>query len=372
MKQIVYADNAATTKLDSDAFEAMKPYMLEEYGNPSQPYAFSRLTKQAIKDAREKIAFCIGADPEEIVFTSGGTESDNWAIKCFCQPGKNVITSEFEHHAVLNACIAVKRHGYTVRYIKPDKQGFVQPSELQNTISNNTGLVSIMLGNNEIGTIQPIKELASIAHGKGVIFHTDAVQAVGHIPINVHELDVDMLSSSAHKYNGPRGIGFLYIKHGISAKPFMDGGSQEMNLRAGTENVAAIVGMSVALEKNCRAIKQNEQYLLGLEQRLESALNAKSVDYRRNGGENHLPGLMSLSFPGYSGEMILHRLDLMGIEISTGSACDGHKDQISHVLKAISLDKELAEGTIRISLGKYNTEEEVDCISNALCSVISK
>lgn len=244
MSNLIYADNAATTKLDIDAFEAMKPFLLESYGNASQPYSFGVKVRRAINKARKTIAECIGADPEEIYFTSGGTESDNWAIKIGSSINKSngsIITSQIEHHAILHACNAMEREGKQVKYLPVTHEAVVLPESLEEVISSETSIVSVMTANNEVGSIQPIKELAAIAHKNGSLFHTDAVQAVGHIPINVKELDVDMLSASAHKFNGPKGIGFLYVKKGIDLKPFMDGGAQERGMRAGTENVASIV-----------------------------------------------------------------------------------------------------------------------------------
>ena len=376
MKVHIYADNAATTKLDSDAFEAMKPYLLEEYGNPSQPYFFAKKPKMAIKKARETIAECICAEPEHIFFTSGGTESDNWAIKCYGgAPGdvKIIVTSSIEHHAILNACERQENQHHII-YLPVDKYGLVSPDDLDKALdwsgepicSCMVFLASIMLANNEIGTIQPIKELCEVAHKHGASFHTDAVQAIGHIPVNVKELGVDMLSASAHKFNGPKGVGFFYDK-GRLVYPHNDGGSQEYGRRAGTENVAGIVGMAIALKNNVDSLEQNRKHLLRLEERLIRQLNASSIDYIRNGSEeNHLPGLINLSFKGFDGEAILHRLDLMGISVSTGAACDTKTTQISHVLKAIGLDNNLAKGTIRISLGKDNTIEDVNRIAQGL------
>ena len=375
MKRLIYADNAATTKLDKEAFKAMLPWMTEEYGNASQPYSFSREPKKALAEARASIAACINAEPEEIFFTSGGTESDNWAIKgsAFSDPEhKATITSAIEHHAVLHACEAIERLGYPVSYLSPTTRGVITPEILDSTITDNTRLVSVMFANNEIGSIQPIQDLCEIAHSHGALFHTDAVQAVGHVPIDVKELKVDMLSSSAHKFNGPKGIGFLYVRKGAYIKPFMDGGAQERGYRAGTENIAAIVGMALALRKNCEAIEENRLKVLRLEKKLVEKLNASGVHFIRNGSDPSLPGLLSLSFPGQDGETILHRMDLKGISISTGSACDSQKTAISHVLQAIRLDKEYAEGTIRVSLGKYNTEDDVNCIAMSLAEFLSK
>lgn len=373
MKQHIYADNAATTKLDKAAFEVMTPWLLEEYGNASQPYAFARKSKKALADARATIAECIGALPEEIYFTSGGTESDNWVIKssAFYDPKKRAtITSAFEHHAILHSCTAIERLGYPVAYMWPSNEGYITPKILEKYITDNTRLASVMFANNEIGSIQPILELCKVAHAYGAIFHTDAVQAVGHIGINVHEIGVDFLSASAHKFNGPKGTGFLYIRKGVELPPYADGGVQENTHRAGTENVAAIVGMAAALKANCDLLEQNQQHTLNLERQLISRLDEAGIVYKRNGGGSKLPGLLSLSFPGKDGEAILHRMDLMGISISTGSACDSVNTEISHVLQAIRLNEEYAKGTIRISLGKNNTEEEAKRIAAALIKIL--
>lgn len=373
MKRFVYADNAATTKLDIDAFEAMKPFLLEEYGNPSQLYAFSKAPKRAIKQAREEIAACIGAQPEEIYFTSGGTESDNWAIKGTAYTNSTkfeIVTSAFEHHAILHTCKALEQSGYPVHYVAPTRKGYITPEELAAKLTEKTGLVSIMLANNELGTIQPIKELCKVAHSHGALFHTDAVQAVGHIPVNVNELGVDLLSASAHKFNGPKGIGFLYIRKGTIILPYVNGGAQENQMRAGTENVAAIVGMAIALKKNCNELHQNAAHISELQQLLLQELNRAEITYRHNVVGNILPGVLSLSFSGGKGEQILHRLDLLGICVSTGSACDSKRTHISHVLQAINLPTEDAESTIRISLSKHNSVDDIHAIVSALKKVL--
>ncbi len=379
-KSFIYADNAATTKLNNAAFEAMKPFLLDDFSNPSQPYSFSRQSRKAIKESRKIIAECIGAEPDEIFFTSGGTESDNWAIKCFGRQSekKTIITSEIEHHAVINACESVNKET-TVNYISVDRYGLVNKDELKtllisepvDLISASNCLVSIMLANNEIGTIQDIKELAKIVHQYGAMFHTDAVQAVGHISIDVKELGVDMLSASAHKFNGPKGVGFLYIKKGALIQPFHNGGSQEFSMRAGTENVAGIVGMAIALKESCSFIQQNTIHLTELEKSLVNILKAGGVDFIRNGANNHLPGNVNISIRNANGEMLLHRLDLMGIYISTGSACDSVNNQVSHVVKAIRVPQEYAEGTIRITLNHENTLEDVIQIGNAIAKILA-
>lgn len=373
MKRYIYADNAATTKLDAVAFEAMKPFLLDEYGNPSQLYSFSRIPKRAIQEARETIASCIGALPEEIFFTSGGTESDNWAIKgaAFLNgQRRSTITTSFEHHAILHSCKAIEQQGYPIVYLGPTNDGYITGEILKGYTKDKPFIVSVMYANNEIGTVQPIKELCTIAHKSGSLFHTDAVQAIGHVPINVHNLDVDMLSASAHKFNGPKGIGFLYIKKGIKIPSYIDGGAQELKRRAGTENVAGIVGMAVALKQNCDHLQENSRHIEALEFELISRLNAAGVDYIRNGGENRLPGFVSLSFIDMDGEAILHRMDLSGICVSTGSACNSVSAEISHVLKAIRLTDEYAKGTVRISLGKENSQDDVETISQAIRKIV--
>ena len=370
----IYADHAATTQLAQEAFEAMKPYLMNEYGNVSQLYSFAREPKKAVKEARAIIASCIGALPEEIFFTSGGTESDNWAIKgCALSGGREdvIITSSIEHHAILRSCAAVERIVYPVAYLPVDHSGTVLPAKLNEYITDRTRLVSIMLANNEIGTIQPIEELSEISHQHGAIFHTDATQAVGHIPVDVNKQGIDMLSASAHKFNGPKGIGFLYIRKGIDISPLLDGGSQEKGLRAGTENVASIVGMAIALKYSCEAMQERSEYLHMLEWLLLQKLTENKLDYRYNGGKNHLPGLLSLSFKGADGEALLHRLDLMGISVSTGSACNSKSTELSHVLKAIDMPEEYTFGTIRVSLGYENTEENVERIADALKKIIN-
>lgn len=369
---MIYADNAATTELDIDAFESMCPFLLQQYGNASQPYSFGAEAKKALRNARQIIARCIGADPEEIFFTSCGTESNNWAIKMGAIMGKRIATSVIEHHAILNSCATLKKQGIEISYVPVSDTGEVLSEELEKVIGDDTSLVSIMLANNEIGTVQKVKELAFIAHQHGAVFHTDAVQALGHIDVNVHELNVDMLSASAHKFNGPKGIGFLYIKKGTEISPYIDGGSQETGKRAGTENVASIVAMAVALEKNCANILANKKHLDELDDLLIKRLNESGLDYRRNGGKNRIPGNISLSFKHREGETILHRMDLKGICISTGAACDSVNTQISHVIEAIGVPDEYATGTIRISLGRDNTSEEVTAIADALVSILVK
>lgn len=372
MKEYVYADNAATTRLSNKAFESMLPYLQNEYGNASQLYSFARLPKKALKEARQVIANCIGAQPSEIFFTSCGTESDNWVINGAVQQHLPIVTSSIEHHAILRPCEAAKRCGCSVSLLPVTKEGIVLSSSVKEVVHSSCGLLSVMYANNEIGTIQPIKELATIAHENGWLMHTDAVQAMGHTRINVRELGIDMLSASAHKFNGPKGIGFLYIKEGIDWPSLIKGGAQEKGLRAGTENVASIVGMATALEENVISICENESYLAHLEEILISNLSRSGIVFYRNGAENHIRGNVSLSFPNRSGESIMHRLDLKGICVSTGSACDSKDTQISHVLKAIGLEEMLAKGTIRISLSKYNTEQDMIKIVQVLVGILKE
>lgn len=372
MKEYVYADNAATTRLSNKAFESMLPYLQNEYGNASQLYSFARLPKKALKEARQVIANCIGAQPSEIFFTSCGTESDNWVINGAVQQHLPIVTSSIEHHAILRPCESAKRCGCSVSLLPVTKEGIVLSSSVKEVVHSSCGLLSVMYANNEIGTIQPIKELATIAHENGWLMHTDAVQAIGHTRINVRELGVDMLSASAHKFNGPKGIGFLYIKEGVNWPALIKGGTQENGLRAGTENVASIVGMATALEENVISICENESHLAHLEEILISNLSRSGIVFYRNGAENHIRGNVSLSFPNRSGESIMHRLDLKGICVSTGSACDSKETQISHVLKAIGLEEMLAKGTIRISLSKYNTEQDMIKIVQVLVGILKE
>ena len=370
---MIYADNAATTKLDNNAFEAMKPFLINEYGNASQPYSFAKPAKKALSAARESIASCINAAPEEIYFTSGGTESDNWAIKgsALSDPQKQAtITSKIEHHAVLKACATIEQLGYPVVYLPVTNEGIICPGTLEHYMTNTTKLVSVMLANNEIGTIEPITELCKIAHKYGAIFHTDAVQAVGHIPINVRQLGVDMLSASAHKFNGMKGCGFLYVRKGIKIPSYLDGGAQEYGKRAGTENVAAIIAMATALRINCERMEKTTKKLNHLEELFLDRFNETGIDFRRNGSINHLPGSINISIKNADGEMLLHRLDLKGICVSSGAACDSVNTQVSHVINAIKVPKVYAKGTIRITFGIDNNEKDAIEIADALANIL--
>lgn len=370
---MIYADNAATTKLDEDAFEAMKTYLAIEYANVSQPYSFAKSAKSALKRSREVVAACIGAEPEEIYFTSGGTESDNWAIKSVLHlknRNKHIVTSQIEHHAVLNACRSLEGFGVSTNFLPVDRDGELSPKTLEGALKKDAALVSVMLANNEIGTIEPIRELSGIAHEHKAVFHTDAVQAVGHVPINVKKLGVDMLSASAHKFNGMKGSGFLYVRNGIDIHPYLDGGAQERGQRAGTENIASIVAMATALRKNCDRMENTIVQLRNLENIFLSRLSQGRLDYVRNGSSNHLPGNINISIRGADGEMLLHRLDLKEICISTGSACDSVNTQVSHVIKAIQVPAPYAEGTIRITFGVDNTEKEAVAIAEAILHIL--
>ena len=374
----IYADNAATTQLDPAALDAMLPFLQDLYANPSSLYSFSRSAKKALQEARETIAECIGALPEEIFFTSGGSESDNWAIKnfVFTTPEKKcqILTSSIEHHAILNSCAeAVRLFCCSTNYVAIDKFGAVDIDDFRKKLSKNTAGVSIMLANNEIGTIQDIKTLAAIAHEHNTLFHTDAVQAIGHIPVNVQELGVDMLSASAHKFNGPKGIGFLFVKQDTPLVSFVNGGQQEFARRAGTENVASIVGMATALKNNCSQMHENTLKLQKMETLFKEIISESISDVVFNGDSiHHLPGLISLSIPGASGESLLHILDLKGIAVSTGAACNSKNTEISHVLKAMNHPKDLAKGTLRVSLGKYNTINDIEHLADVLICSIKK
>lgn len=370
----IYADHAATTKLSEKALMAMMPYLQEDFKNPSTLYLSARVPRKAIADAREVIATAIGSLPNEIYFTSGGTEADNWAIKNVLFSGEQcrnkIITTCIEHHAILNSCKIMEKLGYEVVYLPVDREGIISSDALEKEMGSNVALVSIMHINNEIGTMQNIKELAEIAHKCGALFHTDAVQAVGHIEIQVHQLGVDMLSASAHKFNGPKGVGFLYLKNGVGINSFITGGSQESGKRAGTENVAGIVGMSEALKENVSNLKENNVYLLYLEGLFVDLLKKNNIDFMVNGSINKKPGNISLSIADADGEVLLHRLDLKGIEVATSSACDSVNHRISHVIRAIGVPEKYARGTIRISLGADNTIEEIQTIAQELSGIV--
>ena len=373
----IYADHAATTPLLPEALEAMLPYLKEDFGNPSSLYGRGVKARHAVDMARDIIAGCIHARQDEIFFTSGGTESDNWALEGVCKAlknkGKHIIVSSIEHHAILNTCAALEAKGYEVTYLPVDGNGMVEASELERSIRSDTVLVSIMLANNEIGTIQDIKTLTKIGHGHGVLFHTDAVQAVGHIPVNVKRLGVDLMSASAHKFNGPQGCGFLFVKHGTPILPFHHGGQQEAGLRAGTENVAGIVGMATALQYNIKEMRESEKLLKEMAKTFKDILSAKYPQAVFNGDcRERLPGHISVSFPERDGEALLHLLDLKGICISTGAACNSRSTEVSHVLWAIGLPDDVAKGTLRVTFGHGNTVHDAEIIANTLITLLKK
>ena len=376
-KHHIYADNAATTKIDPVTFDAMVPFLKDIYANPSSLHSLGKCARDAVESARQQIASCIGASPDSIVFTSGGTESDNLAIngvvRAMRDKGSHVIASAIEHHAVLNCCDALRKDGFATTFLPVDASGLVSLDALSDAIRPQTKFVSIMMANNEIGTIQDIYRLASITHDRGLIFHTDAVQAVGHIPVNVAELGVDLLSASAHKFNGPKGVGFLYIRKGVTLYSFMNGGQQEAGYRAGTENVAGIVGMACALKNHFVTLSDNINKLNRMSAMLASRISSIIPEARFNGhATERLPGLLSISFPRISAESLMHLLDLKGIFISTGAACNSKATVVSHVLHAIKLTEEYSAGTIRISLSKDNTESETVIIADSIVSFYSK
>ena len=373
MKHFIYADNAATTKLDKDAFNAMLPWLQEEYGNASQPYSFARKPKKALMEARTLIAECIGAQPDEIYFTSGGTESDNWAIKGIAEKGKkhHTIATQIEHHAILNACRRLEHFGFQVDYLPVDKQGVVSCEDLVKFIKGNTELISVMMVNNEIGTIEPIKELATVAHDNGILFHTDAVQAYGQLLIDVKKENIDLLSASAHKFNGPKGVGFLYIRKKIPLPEYIHGGKQERNHRAGTENVPGIAGMGKAAEIAFTTREYREKEIQQLRDYLIRRLQ-RGIPYCRLNGSltNRLPGNCNISFQFIEGNELLLLLDEKNICASAASACSTGDTSPSHVLIAMGIPEKLARGTLRLTIGYQNTREEIDytvqCIKEAV------
>ena len=372
MNKRIYADHAATTPLMPEALEVMLPFLKENFGNSSSIHSWARNPREAIREARATIAKCINAEPEEIFFTSGGTESDNWVVK---GSSGRLLVSSYEHHAVLNAAASEAKRGRDVVYVRPkvgNGGGYIMPERLSKVWKEGISLVSVMTANNEIGTINPIHLLSEFAHKRGALFHTDAVQAVGHIPIDVQEMGVDFLSASAHKFNGPKGIGFLFIRKGIKLKSLLNGGQQENGLRAGTENVASIVGMATALKLNCERMEENVEHLENLTARLRDGIDRIFPDaiYLGDGVAGQLPGFTSVSFSGHPAEGLLHMLDLKGIAVSTGAACDSKNTQISHVLKAVNVTNEIARSTIRFTFGPENTVAEVDAILAALKRIL--
>ena len=374
MNKTVYADNAATTALSKTAFEAMLPYLTTEYGNPSSVYSFGHNAKRAIQKAREKVASVIGALPEEIYFTGGGTEADNWAIKSAAKlnqnAGKHIISSAIEHHAVLHTLDSLKEQGYEITCLGVDEYGQISLQELCSAIRKDTVLISIMAANNEIGTILPTAQIGAIAREHGVIFHTDAVQAVGHIPINVRAMNIDMLSLAGHKFRGPKGIGALYVKKGLNLPAIIHGGGQERNLRSGTENVAGIVGLGAALEEAASNMKENMQEVPALRDRLISGV--LQIPHVRLTGDptDRLPGIASFAVEGVEGESMVMMLDQNGICASSGSACSSGSQEASHVLLATGLPNQLAHSSLRFSLNEDNSEKDVDYILEKLPVII--
>ncbi len=372
---MIYADNAATTRLSPAALEAMLPYLQEEYGNPSSLYRFAGRARQVLEGARADLAACLNAQPEEIVFTSGGTESDNWALRGVAEAlgkkGKHILVSAVEHHAILHTAQWLRKQGFEVEQLPVDSLGRVRPEALEAALRSDTILVSVMLANNEIGTIEPIRALAAVAHEHGVLFHTDAVQAVGHIPVDVGELGVDLLSLSGHKFHGPRGIGALYVKKGTPILPLIHGGGQERGRRSGTENVAGAVGMAAALKERLATLEADSARLADLRDRLVQGLLKLPKSRLTGDPTDRLPSIASLVFECVEGESILLQLDARGICASSGSACSSTSLEPSHVLLAIGLPHEVAHGSVRLSLGEETTQADVDFILENLTAVVN-
>ena len=378
MNRFVYADNAATTPMSESVFEAMKPYLTEHYGNPSSLYRIGREARRAMTEARMKVARALNAkDPSEIVFTGGGSQADNLAIRGYvkgrsARGKKHIITSKIEHHAVLYTCEALEKEGYPVTYLDVDAQGHVDLEQLKSVITDQTALVTIMAANNEIGTIQDLKAISEIAHAHGAVFHTDAVQAIGHMHIDVQEMGIDMLSLSAHKFRGPKGIGALYVRRGIALEPLVYGGGQERGLASGTENVAGMVGLGQAIEDATGAhLDEKMGYVKKLTDRLVEGI-MDTIPYTHYTGDpvNRLPGTASFVFEAIEGEGLILRLDHAGICGSTGSACSTGSLDPSHVLMAIGLPHEIAHGSLRLTLGEQNTEDDVDYLIENVAKVV--
>ncbi len=376
-KRFVYADNAATTKVSNEVLKSMLPYFTEHYGNASSIYEMGRNAQKDIELAREKVAKAINASPSEIFFTSCGSESDNWAIRGVCEKlapkgKKHIITSVFEHHAILHTCQYMEKHGYDVTYLPIDKDGFVNPEDVRNAIREDTAIVSIMYANNEIGTIQPIKEIGAICREKKVIFHTDAVQAVGNVPIDVKDQNIDILSLSGHKIHAQKGIGAIYIKKGFVLPNLIFGGAQERNKRAGTENVPAIVGLGTAIEIATANIPEKAEKVTAMRNKLIDGI-LKLPRTRLNGSrENRLPGNCNISIEGVEGESLLLMLDLNGICASSGSACTSGSLDPSHVLLALGLKHEVAHGSLRLSISDETTDEDIDYILEVVPKVVER
>ncbi|RHP93519.1 MULTISPECIES: cysteine desulfurase NifS [unclassified Clostridium] len=376
MSDLIYLDHAATTAVHPDVLKEMLPYFTDRFGNPSSVYGFAANNKNKLTEARETIAGALGAKPEEIYFTAGGSESDNWALKCTAEAygvhGGHIITTKIEHHAILHTCKYLQNRGYDVTYLDVDENGLVDLNTLEAAIRPDTFLISIMFANNEIGTIEPIKEIGEIAHRHGILFHTDAVQAFGQIPIHVDGMNIDMLSASGHKFNGPKGIGFLYIKKGLKLKSFIHGGQQERGRRAGTENVPGIVGIAKACEIAMAEMEERMKKETELRDYLIERI-LKEIPYTRLNGHSkkRLPNNVNISFQFVEGESILIMLDMAGICASSGSACTSGSVDPSHVLLAIGLPHEIAHGSLRLTIGYENTKEEMDTVVDNLKRIIT-
>lgn len=377
MGGLIYLDNAATTQVEPEVLDAMIPYFTEYYGNPSAIYTFAGKAKSAIEEARKILAEGIGAEPEEIFFTGGGSESDNWALKAtaeaYAAKGNHIITSRIEHHAILHTAEYLEKNGCEVTYLDVDENGFVSPEAVKAAIRPNTILISIMMANNEIGTVEPVREIGAIAKENGILFHTDAVQAFGHLPIDVREMNIDMLSASAHKLNGPKGVGFLYIRRGLKLRSFLHGGAQERQRRAGTHNVAGIVGMGNAAETAFREMEKRSAYETELRDYLIERVLSEVPYTRLNGDrQKRLPGNASFCFRFIEGESLLILLDQNGICASSGSACTSGALDPSHVLLAIGLPHEIAHGSLRISLSWKTTKEEIDFTVDRIREIVER
>ena len=377
MDQIIYLDNAATTKTSPSVLEAMLPYFSENYGNASSIYSIGAKSKEAITKSRETIAATIGAQPNEIYFTAGGTESDNWAIKAAAEAygakGRHIITSKIEHHAVLHTCQYLEKQGFEVSYIDVDENGILKLDQLEKAIRPDTILISVMFANNEIGTIQPVREIGQLAKKHGILFHTDAVQAYGQLPINVDELNIDMMSSSGHKICGPKGIGFLYIRKGVKIRSFIHGGAQERKRRAGTENVPGIVGYAKAAEEAVSTMAERTAGEIRLRDYLIERI-LKEIPYTRLNGDrtNRLPNNTNFSFQFIEGESLLIMLDMEGICASSSSACTSGSLDPSHVLLAIGLPHEIAHGSLRLTLSAETTKEEIDYVVEKTKAIVER
>ena len=375
MNKLIYLDNAATTKTAPEVVEAMLPYFTENYGNPSSVYSFASGNKDVITRQREIIADTLGANGNEIYFTAGGSESDNWALKATAEAygnkGKHIITTKIEHHAVLHTCEYLEKQGYEVTYLDVDENGIVKLDDLKAAIRPDTILISVMYANNEIGTIQPIQEIGEIAHEKGILFHTDAVQAFCQVPIDVDACHIDTLSASAHKLNGPKGIGFLYIRKGVKIRSFVHGGAQERKRRAGTENVPGIVGFGKAVERAAASLKERTEKEIELRDYLIGRIGAE-IPYSRLNGDRvkRLPNNVNFSFRFIEGESLLIKLDMKGICASSGSACTSGSLDPSHVLLAIGLPHEIAHGSLRMTLSEETTKEDLDFVVDSLKEIV--